>query len=217
MKEKNEAIFENQNESRKIIIEPVPFCKQQITRGNYREAGFVSYEEAKHWENRSCGIICLKMVIKALKQDLMPTTKELIEVGLKKHAYDERKGWIHRGLLEIGKEYGLNGNRESIGEDTEKIREHLIKKQIVIASVSHGFEVGKEYELEDGSIYTVPKGGHLVVIYGVKENNGLSDKFFLHHPSSYEDYEWPNYEIDRENFLKSFSKAGNIIFFEKNK
>jgi hypothetical protein len=215
MLENKEQKSEIKNESEKTIIESVPFFKQEITKDSYQENGFDSYEEAKHWENRSCGIVCLKMIIKALKPELTPTTKELLEIGLKKHAYEERKGWIHKGLIEIGKEYGLEGNRESVGEDIEKIKKHILNKQLVIASVSHGFEVGKKYKLEDESIYIVPKGGHLVVIFGVEEKNNLVDKLFLHHPSSYKDYEWPNYEISKDVFLKSFSEAGNIIYFGK--
>lgn len=45
--------------------------------------------------------------------------------------------------------------------------------------------------------------------------DGKIQKLKLHHPSSEKEYEWPNFEIDRENFLHSFSTAENIIVFQK--
>ena len=100
-----------------------------------------------------------------------------------------------------------------MGDDIEKIAKHIQSKELVIASVTVGFEAGKEYKLEDGSSYIMPKGGHLVVIYGVDVNDGKVGQLLLHHPSSEEDYEWQNRIVSREEFLNSFSSKGNIIYF----
>ena len=214
IKESGFPPVELENE-KKYIIGDVSFFQQEITKENYNQNGFSSYEEAKNWERRSCGAVCLRMVIDFFYPDLKVTTKELINKGLAREAYREKIGWIHHKLVEIGEEYGLKGGKESIGENIEKIKDHLINKEIVLASVSHGLEVGREYRRIDGSIKTVRRGGHLVVVYGAMEKNTMVDKLYLHHTSPDSSYEWANLEVDRSKFLKCFSEAGNIIFFSK--
>ncbi|MFZ2226811.1 MAG: C39 family peptidase [Candidatus Moraniibacteriota bacterium] len=212
MKEKFLPFSELENR-REYIISNVPFFQQEITKENYSKNGFDSYEEAKHWERRSCGAVCLKMVINSFYPDLNVSTKELIARGLEKNAYKEKIGWIHQGLVELGEEYGLVGGRESIGENIEKIKDHLIDKKLVVASVAYGLKVGRKYTKSDGSVRITRRGGHLVVIYGVTERNNKVEKLFLHHTSPQNSYEWANFEINRAEFLECFSEAGNIIFF----
>ncbi len=204
--------FENE---KKYIIDNVPFFQQEITEENYSQNGFNSYEDAKYWERRSCGVVCLKMVINFFNPDLKVSTKELINRGLERNAYKEKTGWIHQGLAELGEEYGLVGGRESIGENIERIKDHLINEELVIASVAYGLKVGRKYTKSDGSARVTRRGGHLVVIYGVTEKNNKVEKLFLHHTSPQSSYEWESFEIDCSEFLKCFSEAGNIIFFSK--
>lgn len=214
IKEKSFILGESNNE-KKYIIDNVPFFQQEITEENYSQNGFDSYEEAKHWERRSCGVICLKMVINFFYPNLKVSTKELIGMGLEKNAYKEKLGWIHQGLVDLGGEYGLEGGRESVEENIEKIRDHLVNKELVLASVAYGLKVGRKYTKSDGSARVARRGGHLVVIYGVVEKNNKVEKLFLHHTSPQSSYEWANFEIDRSEFLECFSEAGNIIFFKK--
>ena len=194
-------------------IEGVPFFTQRLDEETYEQEGFESSDEAKHWSSRICGIACLKMVLLTKFPEKKIPLKELLSQGKDIGAYEENKGWIHRGLVNLGKKYGIEGGRESVGDDIEKIAKHIQSKELVIASVTVGFEAGKEYKLEDGSSYIMPKGGHLVVIYGVDVNDGKVVRLLLHHPSSEEDYEWQNRIVSREEFLNSFSSKGNIIYF----
>ena len=214
MKEKFPPYGELENK-KEHIMSNVPFFQQEITEKNYSKNGFDSYEEAKHWERRSCGVVCLKMVINYFYPNLNVSIRELIIRGLEKNAYKEKTGWIHRGLVELGEEYGLEGGIESIGENIEKIRDHLVDKKLVLASVAFGLKVGRKYTKSDGSVRVTRKGGHLVVIYGVTEKNNKVEKLLLHHTSPQHSYEWANFEINRAEFLECFSKDGNIIFFKK--
>lgn len=202
----------------KYEIQNVPFFSQRLHKGNYREEGFNTLAEARYWSDRICGLACLKMVLKTFRPDLDVTLKQLLDKGLELGAYKERAGWIHQGLVDIAAFFNVRGSRESIGRDIDKIGGHVAKGRLVLPSVTVGFEAGKEYEEEDGSVYVMPRGGHLVVVFGTEiSEEGKAEKFKLHHPSSWETYEWPNYEVDRPTFSNSFSEKGNIIYFERGK
>lgn len=200
----------------KFEIKDVPFFNQQLNEDNFREEGFENFEEAKHWSERICAMACLKMILKKYSPDSHISLAELLKKGKEIGAYREDVGWLHQGIADLAVKYGLHVKRESVGSNLEKLGQHILHDELVIASVSVGFEAGKEYPEEDGSVYVVPRGGHLVVVFGAEVKNGEIQKLKLHHPSSEKEYEWPNFEIDRTDFLKSFSKAGNIIIFRKN-
>ncbi|MBI2588136.1 C39 family peptidase [Candidatus Berkelbacteria bacterium] len=201
----------------KYEIQNVPFFSQRLHKGNYREEGFSTLKEAKYWSDRICGLACLKMILKAFRPELDITLKQLLDKGLELEAYKERSGWIHQGLVNIAAFFNVRGSRESIGQDVEKVWMHLSKGRLIVPSVTVGFEAGKEYKQEDGSVYTMPRGGHLVVVFGAEVAEGKVEKFKLHHPSSLETYEWPDHEVNRSTFLNSFSERGNIIYFEGEK
>jgi len=197
-------------------IKGVPFFSQRLNEDNFQNEGFANLDEAKHWSERICALACLKMILKKNFHDRGFPLAELLKKGKEIRAYREDVGWLHQGIADLSTKYGLYAKRESIGSNLEKLGQHILHNELVIASVSVGFEAGKEYPEEDGSIYIVPRGGHLVVVFGAEVKNGEIKKLKLHHPSSEKEYEWPNFEIDRTDFLKSFSKDGNIIIFRKN-
>mgnify|MGYP001603265812 CR=1 FL=1 len=195
-----------------FVIEGVPFFSQRVDDANYKQEGFSSLKEAVYWSERICGIACVKMVVKAFMPEKDVRLNDLLDRGLEAVAYREDVGWIHQGLIDLARLFGLNGGRKSVGENIEKIGEYVINHKVVIASVTVGFEAGKEYKKEDGSYYKMQKGGHLVVVFGVEVENGKVKNLLLHHPSSWQSYEWHHHKISREDFLGSFSKKGNIIY-----
>jgi len=132
------------------------------------------------------------MVIAHFTGEIVPLWT-LLQSGLEIGAYLKGKGWVHQGLVTLAREYNLQADKECIGDDLEKISGYLRAGDLVVASVSGGFEGPR-------------RGGHLVVMHGESES-----QFLVHHPSSWKNYEWPNYLIDKEAFSKSFSERGNII------
>ena len=180
------------------LIENVPFFSQQLTEQTYEREGFASLEEANYWAPRICGLVCLKEVINFYTQQTIPS-KQLLDYGLSINAYREDVGWIHSGLVAIANHYGINGKPQSIKKNLEKIVPYLQKQNLIVASIGAGFKFGR--------------GGHLVVVYGAAVSNNKVEKLYVHHSASTPRYEWPNYEVDREKFLKYFSKRGNIIVF----
>lgn len=195
-----------------VGIDGVPYFSQRVGENNYLEEGFKKLSEALNWSDKICGLACIKMVVTHYKKESIPTLAELLENGMEIGAYKQGAGWVHNGLVNLAKQYGLDGGRESIGANLSKIAGHLKENKLVIASVSPAFEVGLTYISKNGDRITVGKGGHLVVItHALYQDKDLAG-FRLHHPSSEKEYEWPSKEITSPEFDKSFSKAGNIIY-----
>lgn len=199
----------------KFEIKDLPFFSQQLNEDNFQKEGFENLKEATYWSERICALACLKMILEKNFPNNNVSLAELLKKGKEIGAYREDVGWLHQGIVDLASEYGLFAKRESVGLNLEKIGKHILQNEPVITSVAVGFEAGKEYPEEDGSVYVVPRGGHLVVVFGAEIKEGKIQKLKLHHPSSEAEYEWSNFEIDREHFLHSFSKAGNIIVFQK--
>ena len=169
-----------------------PFYSQRLTETNYQAEGFETIEDARSWTQRICGLACLKMVI-AKKTDQVIPLKTLLDQGLAVDGYMRGIGWIHQGLADVAKQYGITALCQSIGDKLDIIDQALGRGELVIASVSCGFNPEK-------------KGGHLVLIVGAK-----ADGFIIHHPSSEEDEQWQHHFISKDKFKQCFSEHGNII------
>lgn len=197
-----------------VITPPVPFYSQRLDKLNYKVEGFSNFNDAKFWSSRVCGLACIKMAIGAFQGIKVPL-HDLLEKGLRINAYTEESGWYHKGLVDLARLYGLDSERQGIGSKIDRIGEYIKENEIIIASVTVGFEAGKVYHSKNGD-FTMQKGGHLVVIYGVNfDNKGMVENFSVHHPSSWKSYELPNFKVDRNKFLNSLSSSGNIIRIRK--
>lgn len=126
----------------------------------------------KEWQEKSCGILCLKTLLDywGEKEGIAPkNADELVEEGLKIDGYIPGVGWKHRELVWIAKNYGLDGeNLEWPDEHYDiafnRIIPHL-EEHPIIASVHK--DLIKE------------KGGHLIVITGYEDG-----KIFYNDPAS---------------------------------
>ena len=60
------------------------------------------------WEENCCGPACVQAILDAEGLPV-PTLDTLLAEGIESGSYDVAKGWILRGLLELGCSYGLDG------------------------------------------------------------------------------------------------------------
>ena len=182
----------------------VPFYSQ-IVDWNNEDSGFPNKVEIEKWEGNCCGIACLRMVFDFNHKivDNSPSYWELVNIGLKKNAYCE-KGWIHRGLLEIAKSYGLDGqcHRQAGIKD---IIDAINRKSICIVSVTKHFLGGEKYHSEQKLL----KGGHLVVAYEIENQGTPEEKIICNHPSTYPAWNKQNWAVETNKWSNSFS--GNFI------
>lgn len=122
----------------------------------------------RFWQNKSCGIVCVKMIIDYFHPDNLTTLSSLIKEGLVIDGFT-KEGWSHHSLVILLRNHGVmaysqefrsheidletkEGRKSSYEENfiqkgIEKIKENLDKKLPVIASVSKDFNGNKDTHL----------------------------------------------------------------------
>jgi hypothetical protein len=187
-----------------VVKRIIPFYSQIFDRYEDDLYGFNSLAEMKYWEGRSCGVLCLKMVMEGLSNERIYSPGELIQKGISLNAYCD-KGWIHKGLVKLASSYGFSGQdfRSSTISD---LCNEIDQNRVCIASVTPRF-LGGEKNLKTGEYYR--KYGHLVVVFGYTLENSSIKSLIVHHSSFKEEYNWPNKLFEVEDYNKSFS--GNFI------
>lgn len=170
----------------------IPYYTQRSV--DFLQDGYPDKQTAAHWQERSCGVACVRMVIAACNNGVAPNAWYIIQRLLERGAYLPGKGWIHKELADyLSEEYGIASRRLRI----ESVRElqSLLQEEIVIASVGVCFA-------------NQQRSGHLVLIYDSQERD-TDFGFILHHPSSCADYEWRAHFVPSGHFERHFS--GNLI------
>jgi len=116
----------------------------------------------KKWQNKSCGIISLKIVLSYwLGEKFNTSVEKLIKLGLKENAYLENIGWKHKSLGKIAEKFGLQAKAFDWFKETntEAFKKFLtfLKKGPVIVSVYKDFNPKN-------------KNGHLIVAFKNDKN-----------------------------------------------
>lgn len=184
---------------------PIPFRSQMVDLSADME-GFHSVSDARHWQERGCGVACLRMIVEALRPDApSPRYGEMVYEGLEMNAYCER-GWIHEGLVRLACAHGVSGRayRRARAED---VAEQIRGDRPCIVSITAAFEGGRA----DEAGRPLPPGGHLAVAFGCSQDERGLRRFLVHHPSSWPEYNWAEKWVDRQSFEQSFS--GNFMAF----
>jgi hypothetical protein len=172
----------------------IPFFSQ-LSKNDWQDRGFSSLEEATNWENKSCGMACLKMIfdMHGIRSD--QSFASLIKESEEKGIYKTGIGCIHQGIADECNAHGIEAERAQIA-DIQEFKLPIDQGHILIVSIGAGFEGGK-------------KSGHLVPVIGYIEKNGKIKFLIVHHTSSWESRQWPAKKIDVETFMNHFS--GNAI------
>ena len=110
------------------------------------------------WQKVGCGIASLAMIIDFYSNDPV-SVDALLKKGIASNAYDQNAGWKYKGLIDLSKQYGLNGTYFDWRKlDTQTAFEKLkplLKNGPVMISVHYKFDPKS----------TIP---HLVVINGIE-------------------------------------------------
>ncbi|MBO8171260.1 MAG: C39 family peptidase [Bacillaceae bacterium] len=166
----------------------VPRFSQRFESNEWPNGSLCEGEGPEFWGDRCCGLACLRMIMAYYKKHV-PSQYELLVEALNINAYCS-KGWIHRGLAELGKRYGLKGHPIAI-QNGDHLQQLLETTGPIIASVTHKFP-------EDGR-----RGGHLVVVCGRHNENTLTISF--RDPSRW----GQNHScVSEKRFFSSFSGRG---------
>ncbi len=165
--------------------------------------GAPNKQEYEKWNPQVCGICCLKMIGDTLQltknKSLYSLTMRCLELGGFKVGSDGSiQGVFHGPLLELAREYGLDGQiatNLTLGEMKNILSQH----EYIILSI------------DKSKVDPTLSGGHLVLIHGYKLN---SDTFLLHDPE-------PILATNGENilvkpaYLESISNRKGLIIYKK--
>jgi hypothetical protein len=184
----------------------IPFHSQLVDPSAPDFAGFRSLAEATHWQDRGCGIACLRMILEALNPAAaLPRYGELVYEGLDINAYCER-GWIHEGLVRLAAAHGVSG-RAFRGASPKDVAGQILHDRPCIVSITAAFAGARK----EASGRLLPPGGHLAVAFGYSQDEGGLGGFLVHHPSRSPQNNWQGKMVDRRSFELSFS--GNFMAF----
>ena len=138
--------------------------------------GFKTRNESEFWAWRDCGICCVKMVLDFY--GIKVSIAELVKRGLILKGYDMKRdfGWYYKPLVNLAKEYGINGFTTSyLGKN--EVAARIFNKRFVIASVNPSII------RFDEKVKSRKKRGHLVLVIGFKIKKGKIIGFYINNPS----------------------------------
>ncbi|MFT5179756.1 MAG: hypothetical protein ACI9GH_000247 [Candidatus Paceibacteria bacterium] len=133
---------------------------------------YSQYDDIKDsfWQNKSCGVVCVKMILDFLNKDNLTTIASLIKEGIEIDGYS-KEGWLHGSLVILLRNHGVPAYRQEFRSKDEKFQKELeakgiekIKKSLegnnpVIVSVKSDFDDNKDSHLivltgyDDESVY----------------------------------------------------------------
>jgi Peptidase_C39 like family len=189
-------------------MKSMPFYSQ-MANWDDEDSGFPDQDSIQQWEPNCCGIACLRMILAyygaSHNNNERNSYWNLLQLGIARGAYSD-KGWIHRGLLEMAEEYGIQGQCHR-QKDVEHVIDAVQRDSVCIVSVTRYFMGGQN----DENDRPLPKGGHLVVAYDTfGGDNGITG-IVCNHPSSGRQWNKVAWKVEIEKWEKSFS--GNYIEF----
>lgn len=160
------------------------FVSQQALKDHYADDGFVSVDEAEFWNERGCGVACVRMALAAYGVSTRDSYGGLAREGRERGFYHESVGWIHRGLATMITLRGLPAEARRLDSLAALIALFRGGKSAIL-SVTPGLRGGRM--AADG--HSIAKGGHLVFAFGAEfGDDGGVIAVALHDP----DY-WPEY------------------------
>jgi len=150
-------------------IEPVVFPSAteqpitQITSNPYHDVPFYSQFTditPLEWRKVGCGIASVAMLIDFYSSEVV-SVDTLLTQGIAANAYLSDAGWTHNGLINLSKQFGLDGSSYSLSHLTMESAfvelERVVKEGPVMVSVHYTFKPTNP----------IP---HLAVVTGIDNN-----------------------------------------------
>jgi hypothetical protein len=169
---------------------------------------FKKKEDYVFWSWRLCGLVCVKMVLDSYQKATDQTVASLTETGVKLGGYDIKKdtGWFSAPLVKLAKKFGLTGKVHRV-LSVDEIAQNIIRNRFIIASVNPS--------VIRRDIDTVPdseKGGHLVLVCGVRIADGKIAGFYINNPSGRTPSTQQKAFIPIVQFNNAFGKRGFSLY-----
>lgn len=203
IKEKIQSKMLQFPKNKKILVDPLPAYKNQLADAKKDKIekfygkiddkkaalkfGAKDIEEFSFWAWRSCGIVCVQMILKDRKK-----TMNIVKEGLKESGYIFKKdiGWRHQALVNILKKHNLYAKTARIITPFD-IALNIQKNKYVILSVKS------------------KTGGHMILIFGLKtDKKGKIKEFYYFDPLEKPESKFPKLDFQK---LKQISKKQGVF------
>jgi len=184
----------SQYESRELVDDP-----------KWKQSGAKTKDEYAYWSHNSCGMACLKMILKyKLNKEIPIVTlaKKCTEYGGYISKKDEAEGLFYEPFcLFVKEEFNINASVAPF-LTLKRILFEISKNNLVITS-AHPDIRDRNNPKPKGS------GGHLVLITGYD----LKKKTItIHNPSGSYQKSQEHYEMSFKEFKKFFAERGIVIY-----
>ena len=183
----------------------IPYYSQK--REFLLKEGSLNSSQINKWENSLCGLMCACMVLNQFRTKSI-TVAELLNRSDSAGAFNERRGWVHKGLVSLMGEYGIEGLSKKVS-DLSELYSLMDKGDLIMASVSPNY-LRPELKEDQNE-----RNGHLIVIVGMTLNESGNYGLFVNDPSSEAADGGQRLLVDGTIFKQSFS--GNVIVFNNPK
>lgn len=196
------------------IIDNIPFYPQKWDLDDWEKLGFKDKEDAQYWQDSSCGVLCLKMIVDYFRiknnQEISPKISDFVKKGEKIGAYEHSIGWKHSGLVKLAEEFGLKGEFKD-KQTHEKLVDAIDKGKIPIISVKWAFEKGRK-SLKELILFWRKYGSHLILVTGYKKDGDKITGFYVHHTSTSKEYNWKNKFVPIDKFNVGYTQRCIYIY-----
>lgn len=144
-----------------------------------------------HWKKRSCGIVCVKMILDFLKPELPVSIDALIDEAVLMNGYTAH-GWSHDALVNLFHNHGQHAYREefkSMHIDVQKrtkqpsAYESLLVRN-GISKIVHMLRKGKPVIVSVEKGFDDNTSTHLIVLTGMLDTPAGCEGFFYNDPNS---------------------------------
>ncbi len=186
---------------------------------------YSQYSDAieKDWQDRSCAIVCLQMVLDFYENKIEPMdlikeglfiSKDLIERGRETEGYTSKFGWGHELLVTLLRNHGLPSYKQDFRSvKFDLLNSSFLKSDFEFKIFEFGINKIKENLLNNKPIIislskdidNKKTSGHMVVVYGFEEDEEKIKGFYINDPANID-----NKKISIEDFKKVWKRL--VIF-----
>lgn len=158
----------------------------------------------KKWSKKSCAVCSIKMMIGfANKKHLDIEIGQLISEAVKMGGYLENVGWKHKTIVDLAKKYGIKTSF------VKKFPQTVEEKSKWLSRLEAGLAKGKPAMVSMYYKLNKKKGGHMVVVNGIRKNGKIVVGYHIQDPDSR--FKSNNYFISKDKFLLGW--RGGMIYF----
>ncbi|MCG2695160.1 C39 family peptidase [Candidatus Parcubacteria bacterium] len=170
---------------------------------------YSQYEDVKdeYWKPRACGVVCLKMVLDYIKPDKI-LVNDFVLLANEKGAYGE-SGWIHQGLIDVAKSFGVNLKRKEFKSEDKNEEEKLLEQGI--REIVFSLKENKPVLISTIKKWNEEKKFHMIVLVGFKKGFFKNLKGFYYNDSDYKNCEGKHLFVDIKTFKKYWRRLAIFV------